>query len=83
MAALAWTLKAWYALALPADPGRWQERHRDENRKVLRMEFRTFVHAFVRLPCQIVKTGRRIVYRLLGWNRYVPVFLRLLKVLNC
>ena len=83
MAALALNLKAWYALALPADPGRWQERHRAENRKVLRMEFKTFVNAFVMLPCQIVKKGRRIVYRLLGWNRYVPVFLRLLKVLKC
>ncbi len=83
MAALAWNLKAWYALALPADPGRWQEKHREENRKVLRMEFRTFVNAFVMLPCQILKKGRRIIYRLLGWNRHVPVFLRLLKVLKC
>ena len=83
MASLAWNLKAWFALALPADPGRWQEKHRSENRKVLRMEFRTFVNTFVMLPCQIVKSGRRIIYRLLGWNRHVPVFLRLLKVLKC
>ena len=83
MASLAWNLKAWFALAIPADPGRWQGRHRAENRKVLRMEFRTFVNAFVMLPCQIIKKGRQIIYRLLGWNRHMPAFLRLLKVLNC
>ena len=27
MAALAWSLKAWMALALPETPGRWRERH--------------------------------------------------------
>ena len=38
--------------------------------------FRTFLNAFIRLPAQIVKTGRRIVFRLLGWNRWQHVFLR-------
>ena len=64
MTALAWNLKAWWALSLPEAPGRWQERHRAEKRWVLGMEFKTFVNAFVRLPCQIVRTGRRLVYRL-------------------
>ena len=30
---------------------------RDEKRTVLRMEFRTFVNALVRMPCQIVRTA--------------------------
>jgi len=75
MASLAWTLKAWTALLLPAK-GRWKERHRAEKRAVLRMEFKTFLNAFMRLPCQIVRTGRRIVYRLLSWNAWQHVFLR-------
>jgi hypothetical protein len=49
MTALAWDLKAWWALLLPKAPGRWQERHRAEKRWVLRLEFKTFVNAFVRI----------------------------------
>ena len=77
MTALAWTLKAWWALLLPESPGRWQEHHRAEKRRVLRMEFRTFVNAFVTIPCQVLRTGRRVVLRLQGWNPYLMTFLRL------
>jgi hypothetical protein len=77
MGSLAWSLKAWTALLLPED-GRWQERHREEKRKLLRMDFRTFRAALMRIPAQIVSTGRRIVYRLLGWNPWQHVFFRLL-----
>ena len=83
MTALAWNLKAWWALSLPEQPGRWQERHQTEKRWVLRLEFKTFVNAFVRLPCQILRTGRKLVYRLLGWNPYQPIFFRLLDILRC
>jgi hypothetical protein len=46
MAALAWSLKAWFALRLP-ETGRWAVRYAAEKHAVLRMEFRTFVHAFL------------------------------------
>jgi hypothetical protein len=75
---LAWNLKAWFALTLPEQPGRHQERRREEKQRVLRMEFKTFVNAFVRIPCQIVRTARRLVYRLLAWNPWQGVFFRLL-----
>jgi hypothetical protein len=83
MTALAWNLKAWWALALPERPGRYQEQHRAEKRWVLRLEFKTFVNAFVRLPCQVVRTGRKLIYRLLGWNPHQPIFFRLVDVLQC
>jgi hypothetical protein len=83
MTALAWNLKAWWALLLPEEPGRWQEKHRTEKRWVLGLEFKTFVNAFVRLPCQIVRTGGRWLYRLLGWNPHLPIFFRLLDQLRC
>jgi hypothetical protein len=83
MTALAWDLKAWWALLLPEGPGRWQERHRAEKRWALRLEFKAFVNAFVRLPCQVVRTGRRLVYRLLGWNPHLPIFFRLVDRLRC
>jgi hypothetical protein len=83
MTALAWNLKAWFALALPEGPGRWQERHRAEKRWLLRLEFKAFANAFVRLPCQIVCAGRRLVYRLLSWNPYQRVFFRVVAALRC
>jgi hypothetical protein len=83
MAALAWNLKAWWALSLPEEPGRWQERYREEKSWVLGLEFRTFLNAFVLLPCQILKTGRRLVYRLLSWNGHLQIFLRLASKLRC
>jgi Transposase DDE domain group 1 len=83
MAALAWDLKAWFALALPEGVGRHQEKYRSDKRWLLGLEFKTFVQAFVRMPCQIVRTGRRIVYRLLSWNPYQAIFFRLLDALRC
>ena len=65
MTSLAWTLKAWFALSLPAK-GRWKEKHAEEKGNVLRMEFKKFTNAFMRIPAQLVRTGRRIVFRLLG-----------------
>jgi hypothetical protein len=75
MASLAWTLKAWFALCLP-EGGRWREKHQRQKESLLRMEFKTFLHAVMRLPCQIVRTGRRIVYRLLSWNPWQEALLR-------
>jgi len=78
MASLAWNLKAWYALLLPTK-GRWHEKHKREKGNVLRMEFKKFRNFFIMLPCQIVKAGRQLVCRLLGWNEYLGVFFRAVK----
>lgn len=83
MAGLAWDLKAWFALMLPEGVGRHQESYRADKLWLLGLEFKTFVQAFIRLPCQIVRTGRRVVYRLLSWNPYQPIFFRLLDALRC
>jgi hypothetical protein len=82
MTSLAWTLKAWSALWLPVQP-RHRERHEEERRNLLRMEFKTFVNAWVKIPCQIVRQARRIIYRVLNWNEYLPAFFRLCQVLRC
>jgi hypothetical protein len=82
MASLAWTLKAWFALLLP-QTGRWATKHKAEKQSVLRMEFKRFANAFVQVPCQIVRSGRRIVYRLLAWNPWQHVFLRGVDALRC
>jgi hypothetical protein len=81
MASLAWSLKAWSALVLP-EQGRWAEKYRAEKRSLLRMEFSTFRVAMIQVPCQVVRTGRRLVYRLLSWNPWQGVFLRLVERLH-
>ena len=75
MASLAWSLKAWLALMLPEE-GRWREKYKAQKDSLLKMEFKKFLNAVMRLPCQIVRTGRRIVYRLLSWNPWMEVLLR-------
>jgi len=68
MASLGWTLKAWFALMLPEGCGRGRARREEQKRLLVRMEFKGFVANLVRLPCQIIKSGRRLVYRLLSYN---------------
>jgi hypothetical protein len=75
MAALAWTIKAWFALRLP-ETGRWAAHYAAEKAAVLRMEFKAFLHAFLRIPVQVVRTSRRLIFRLLAWNPWQAVFLR-------
>ena len=75
MTALAWTLKAWFAWRLP-ETGRWATRDAAEKATVLRMEFKTFLNAFMRIPVQVVRTSRRLVCRLLAWNPWQHIFLR-------
>jgi hypothetical protein len=83
MTALAWNLKAWWGLQLPEGRGRHRQAHRQEKQWVLGLEFRTFVQAFVRLPCQLVRGGRRSIYRLLAWNPHQRIFSRLVTALRC
>jgi hypothetical protein len=76
MASLAWTLKAWFALLLPVT-GPWKKIRKAEKKTVLRMEFRTFLNAFMHVPAQIIRQGRKIIFRLLTWNKWQPSFFRL------
>jgi hypothetical protein len=83
MVGLAWNLKAWWALWPTETPGRWAERHREEKETVLRMEFKTFVNAFMRFPCQIIRAGRRLIFRLLNWTPWQRMFFRVFDQLRC
>jgi len=77
MASIAWTLKAWCALLLPVSP-RWASLHDEQRRRMLTMEFRTFRHAFIDIPCQIVKGARSVRWRIQSWNPWMGPFFRLL-----
>jgi hypothetical protein len=81
MAMLAWSLKAWAALLLPEE-GRWKEKHAQEKQKLLKMDFATFRRLWMNMPAQIIRTSRRIIYRLLSWNPWQHVFFRFLDQLR-
>ena len=66
IAALAWNLKAWYGLLVP---------NRERGSELVKMEFRRFLNAVILLPCQIVRTARRVIYRILGYNSWLVDFL--------
>jgi hypothetical protein len=66
IAALAWNLKAWYGLVMLEPATR---------RDILRMEFKRFLNSFVFIPCQIVSTGRRLVFRILTYSRHLVTFM--------
>ena len=59
IASLAWDLKAWFGLLLS---------YRPLGLSIVRMEFKRFLNTFIHIPCLIIKTGRRIHYRLIGYN---------------
>jgi hypothetical protein len=82
MTSLAWNLKAWWALQVPEHP-RHRDLHREQKRRLLTMEFKRFVNTIIQMPCQIIRGGRRLVYRLLSWNEWQGVFLRTVHVLRC
>ena len=77
IASLAWTLKVWSGLLLPVSPRR-RETHEAEREAIVRMDFRSFIQRFIMVPAQILRSGRRTIYRLLAWRPDMPIFFRLL-----
>ena len=66
IAALAWNMKSWFGLLM------------EDQRKgqvVIRMEFKRFLNTLIKLPCQILHAGRRIIYRILTYNAWLRDFL--------
>jgi hypothetical protein len=59
IAALAWNIKAWFAMML----------HRKTDRHdYIRMEFRRFFHAVVLIPAMVIRRARGITVRLVGYT---------------
>jgi hypothetical protein len=65
MATLAWNLKAWYGLLMP---------NSERGLEIMKMEFRRFLNAIMLIPCQIVRTGRRVIYKVLSYNEWLSDF---------
>lgn len=80
MASLAWSIKAWFALMLPVSP-RWREKHEADRDRVLHMDFRSFLQRLILVPAQVLRSGRRLVFRVLAWRSDLPILFRLLDAL--
>lgn len=78
MTSLCWTLKAWIGLSIPV-VGRHRQKHDEQRHRVIQMEHRTFVERFIRLPAQIIRSGRRLTVRLLSLTEDLDVFNRWLQ----
>jgi hypothetical protein len=68
-ASLAWTLKIWCGLMV-LERGREEQRNeqRTLRNRLLRMEYGTFLNAFIQIPAQLIRTARRLKYRLLTYR---------------
>ena len=82
MTGLAWNLKAWFALSVPETPCH-KAVHREQKRGRLRMEFKRLVNTILLMPCQIIRGGHRLTFRLLSWTEWQGVFLRVVHALRC
>jgi hypothetical protein len=65
IASLAWNLKAWYGL-VTLEPSICRD--------ILRMEFKRFLTSYIQIPCQIVATGRQLIYRILTYSKHLKIF---------
>ena len=66
IACLAWNLKQWMALLWP---------DRAQGAELQRMEFRRFIASVVAIPCQVLRSGRQLVHRFLGYTSWLAALL--------
>lgn len=76
IASLSWTLKVWSGMMI-REGGRKQQREEQKQvrERVIRMEFATFCNAFIQIPAQIIRTSRRMIYRLLTYRPSIDALL--------
>lgn len=78
MATLAWNLKAWLALSLKeSGPPKAKVKRQAEKHRLLRMDFSTFRQSMIMIPAQIIRSARRLVYRVLAWSPTLETLFRL------
>ena len=70
---LAWNIKSWVGLLIP-----------DENKrkKIITCEFKSFQNTMINIPCQIIKTGRKIVFNFLNYNEWVKIIYDTFKIIK-
>lgn len=72
-ASLAWNLKAWLGLLASGAAAR---------RDIVRMEFKRFLATYIQIPCQILRTGRQLVYRALGYSPQLATIVKTMEAIK-
>jgi hypothetical protein len=70
-------------LGLHGETGRWQEKYRAEKAWLLGLEFKAFLQVMIKIPCQMLRQARGVVFRVLNYNPHLPLFFRLAETLRC
>jgi hypothetical protein len=65
---LAWNLKSWFALIIP---------DAEKKQEIISCEFKSFQNRMVNIPCQILRAGRRIIFRYLNYNPWIEILLKI------
>lgn len=68
---LAWNIKSYIGLLIPDKSFRHE---------IIAAEFKSFQNKLIQIPCQIVRSGRQIVFRFLNYTKWVDVIFSTLKV---
>jgi len=83
MATLAWNLKCWLALSLTeSGPPKAKAKRTAEKHRLLRMDFSTFRQTMIMIPTQIIRSARRLIFRLLTWSPSLETLFRLHDCVN-
>lgn len=78
MASLAWTLKLWSGMLVRVQGNPNQRRVRAEvRRKVIRMEFSTYLNSLMLIPAEVIRSARQLKLRLLAYRPSVDDLLTL------
>lgn len=73
-ASLAWTLKIWSGMMIRVQGNPAQRRKRREaRRRVITMEFSTYLNSLMLIPAQIIRGARQRIFRLLSYRPSVEL----------
>ena len=73
ISSLAWNLKSWMGLLMPDGV---------QGNKIINCEFKSFQNKMINIPCQIIKSGRKIIYRFLNYNSCIKNLLDVFQVIK-
>ncbi|MFH2018802.1 MAG: IS1380 family transposase, partial [bacterium] len=71
IASIAWSLKSWMGLLMP---------QKAKGYEIIRMEFRRFLAEFINIPAQILRKGRQLWYRFVGYMKEAISFFGFVEV---
>lgn len=76
IAALAWTLKAWFGLLAATQS-------KEQSKRIVRMEFKRFLNEFVAIPAQVIRHARKTRYQFVAYMAHAPTFFAVHRRVEC